>query len=234
MAEDDDADAGAVERWTATVDGVEHRVELRFGSWKQHIRWLIDGEEVATKSTSDDRTTLSTDGDGYTLRVHKARWSDSARRVRVFEGEGPGPVAQALSGVGGTDLEPAAGTRAARRQQRMLEHPTRYTVQRAAGALAGILLPLGAIWLLGQLLSLLPKPNIDLPDAPDLPDLNLPSISLPSIDLPTIIDLPDLPAWVEQAAAAAGFISPVIIALVVARLEVRRRQRRAAERDAPS
>lgn len=216
------------ERWRLERDDAEHVVSIASdGVFQRKFRWSIDGTPVAEKRTSDDRFTLAADDQPFAITIRMAQFSDSARRVQLFTGEDSTVVkATAATGIGGTDLLPAPGTRAARRQERMAENPTLYTVQRTLGAVAAIVAPIVVIWLLAQLLSVIPWPDVDLPDIPwpdvDLPDA--PEIPLPDINLPSI-DLPDLPAWTEQVADAAKYVVPVLIAFAVARGEIRRKKK---------
>lgn len=226
MADDETGDEP--ERWRVERDGAEHVVSIaKDGVFQRKFRWTVDGDEVAEKRTSDDRFTLSADDHPYAVTIRMAQFSDSARRVQLFTGDDSTVVqATAATGLGGTDLLPDAGTRAARRQARMAENPTLYTAQRTLGAVVSIVGPIVVIWLLAQLLSVIPWPDVDLPDVPwpdiDLPDA--PDVPLPDINLPSI-DLPDLPAWMEQVADAAKYVVPVLIAFGVARGEIRRKKR---------
>ncbi len=201
-----------------------HTVEVEFGWFTHTISWTIDAEEVARVATSDDRKILVADGRALALRVQKARIGDTLRRVEVFAGETDAAAQlRATSGLGGTDLEPEPGSRAARRAQRMVAHPLRYTVERGLAAAGSIAASLLAIWMVAQLLGALPWPEVSLPK---LPAVHLPTlIDLPDIDLPTIVDLPTTPAWVERVASLIGMAVPIVGALVGARLEIARRQR---------
>lgn len=222
------------ERWRLDHDDRSHVLTIASaGVFARQFRWTIDGEEVAEKRTTDDRFTLSVDDRPLALAVRMSQFADSARRVQLFTGEDPAIVqAAATTGIGGTDLQPSAGSRAARRQERMAENPTLYTAQRTLGAVAAIVIPIAGIWLLTQLLGLIPWPDVDLPDIPwpsiDLPDL--PDVPLPDINLPSI-DLPEAPGWLKQLAEAAKYVAPVVIAFVVARGEIRRKKRVDERRD---
>lgn len=60
-----------------------------------------------------------------------------------------------------------------------------------------------------------------------LPDLRLPDIDLPDLPLPSVPfpDLPDitLPGWVGSIADVAKYVVPVLIALAVTQVEIKRR-----------
>lgn len=229
MADDERDESDKVECWRLTHEGAAHLLELQpDGVFNRTFRWTVDDGEVAAKRTSDDRFTLVADGQPMALSIRMATFGDSARRVALFTGDNTAVVhAAAATGLGGTDLDPDPGTRAARRNEMMAAHPWRYTAKRTITAIATIALPILFFWLLSQLLGVLPKPDIDLPEIP-LPDVDLPDVPLPDIDLPSI-DLPELPGWVKQLRALAPYVVPVGIAFAIARVEVRRR-RQALER----
>lgn len=238
MADDEPDDR--TERWRLAHDGAQHVLAITAGSGlKRTFRWTVDGDEVAEKRTSDDRFTLVADGRPLALAIRMATFGDSARRVSLFEADNTAIVhATAATGIGGIELDPDPGTKAARRNEKMATHPWRYTAQRTVTAIATIVLPLLFFWLLAQVLGALPKPDVDLPDIP-LPDVNvdLPDIPWPDLDLPSL-DLPDLPGWTKPIRDAAPYVVPVLIAFAIARVEVRRRRQALEQRrrrgDAPS
>ncbi|WP_214407847.1 hypothetical protein [Pseudonocardia lacus] len=78
--------------------------------------------------------------------------------------------------------------------------------------------------LLGWLRGLLP--DIDLPDIP-WPDIDLPDIPWPDIDLPDL----HAPGWLLVLLGTAKFWVPILVAVGVAVVEVRRRRRVAARED---
>lgn len=234
MAEDgeaDERDSGSeAEHWRLEHDGRRHTLAIASdGAFKRTFRWTVDDDEIAEKRTSDDRFTLIADDHPLALAIRMSQFSDSARRVQLFTADNTAVVhATAATGIGGTDLEPDPGTRAARRLERMAAHPWRYTAQRTVTAIAAIAVPILCLWLLSQLLGMLPKPDIDLPEIP-LPDIDLPDLPLPDLHLPSI----DLPAWMKRVAEVAKYLVPIAIAFAVARVEVRRRQRALRGRRAP-
>jgi hypothetical protein len=222
------------ERWRLEHAGESHVVEVAQG-FRRGIVWSVDGEEVARKRTTDDRTTIGADGRDDKIALKISGWSDSARRVALYPASRKGvPVpAAAAIGAGGIDFVPDPGTKAAKRQAQMLAHPKLFFLRRTGAALAVVLLAIGASWIGRQLLELLP--DVDLPDVNlprVLPEIDLPDIPWPSINLP---DLPDLPEWV---AAISPFVIPVVIAAIIARGELKRRraqlERRQAEAHEPA
>ncbi|MDO9352785.1 MAG: hypothetical protein Q7T55_03770, partial [Solirubrobacteraceae bacterium] len=208
------------ERWRLGREDHAHVVAIASsGTFSRTIVWTVDGQEVARKRTSEERVTLAADGHDLAVTMKISDWSDSARRVRLFAASSSSAAhAVALTGLGGEDFHPDPGTKAARRQARMAAHPTRYTIQRTATAIAGVGVPLLVIWLLGQLIGQIAFPDVDLPEIP-VPDIDLPSIPMPSIDLPDV-DLPALPAlpgWVKEILGALKYVFPVAVAFVIAR-----------------
>ena len=213
---------GEPQRWSLAVDGHEHLVEIT-GTMVRTVTWTCDGEPRATKKTSDETIVLAAD-DGTAARV-KLSLSGTARRVTLHASE-----TEAHTGLGGTDLEPEAGSKAAERAEWIGRHPHLHTARQTALAAAGVGLPILLVWLLSQV----PWPSVDLPwpdvDLPSIPWPDLPSIPWP--DLPSIpwpdIDLPDLPPWVDTVRKIA---IPILIAFFIARGEVKRR-RKAEEKQA--
>ena len=102
--------------------------------------------------------------------------------------------------------------RFARRYPRLyaLRHVAKGT-GKAAAALIGI-------GLLLQLLPAIPWPDIPLPSI-DLPEIPWPDIPLPSIDLPEIT----VPAWLRAILEAKKYWLPILIGIVLAVRELKRR-----------
>lgn len=201
--------ADAKERWHLTRDGHEHVVEVAQGSLTRRVSWSQDGTERATKKTSDETIVLA-GAEAGAVRL-KFGLVGPARRVTLHDSE-----AEAHIGLGGTDLEPEAGSRAARRAEWIGAHPHLHTARQTAIAAAGVGVPILLVWLL----TLVPWPSIPWPSIPwtsiPWPDINLPSIPWPDINLP------DLPDWVDTV---RKFAIPVFIAFFIARGEVRRRRK---------
>ncbi|MEV7430862.1 hypothetical protein AB0N29_14675 [Nocardioides sp. NPDC092400] len=215
--------------WERTVDGRHHRVEAE-GSVRRHLRWYVDGALVAEKRTLEDAPELQADDDPA-LGAVKVRFSalGAPRRASLHADQ-----VGAITGVGGTDLVPEAGSPAAHHEERLLAHPNRYAATRAGVAIAVIAVPL-LLSLLSRFLPDvdLPLPSIPWPDLPDLPSIPWPDVprpDLPSIPLP---DLPDLPGWVERVVDVLGYVWPVALAFLLARGEVNRRRKRDQEAERP-
>jgi hypothetical protein len=215
-----------VERWRLEAGGRRHLITLtQLTTFKRSIVWTVDGDDVASKETSEDSVTLGSEAEPAVVKLKISGWSDSARRVRLFTGATSAAAhAAAVSRLGGDDFLPDPGTKAARRQERMAAHPWRYTLLRTISAIAGIVVPIAVIWLLTRLFGGVDLPDVDLPDVP-WPDVDLPEIPFPDITLPSV-DLPEMPAWMRTV---AKYVVPVAVAFFVARREVKRRA--AAERD---
>ncbi|MBT0769123.1 hypothetical protein KIH74_09350 [Kineosporia sp. J2-2] len=222
------------ERWHLSHDGHEHTVEISPGT-SRRLRWTSDGTEVASKKTSDNTVVLDGHEHGA-IRLKLPTLPGPARQVTLYTpGAQLGATGSAHAGVGGTDFVPEEGSRAARRETWIRDHPYLYTARRTGTALAGVLLPIALIWLLKRITW---RPDINLPtiDLPRIPwphiDVPWPEINLPDLpNLPNLPDLPDLPGWSQ-------YVWPVLLAFGVARAELRRRRqqdekRRAAALEAP-
>ena len=218
---------GDVERWHVVHDGHEHAVAVEQGALTREVRWTRDGVELGRKKSSDETIVLSPQGVDPALRL-KFAMVGPARRVTLHDSE-----TAAHAGLGGTDLEPEAGSKAARRAEWIGRHPHLHTARQTALAAAGVVVPVLLVWLL----SMVPWPSVDVPwpDLPSIPwpDISLPSIPWPDVDLPSIpwpdVDLPHLPAWTEPV---RKLLVPVLIAFFIARGEVRRRRAAEAKRRA--
>ena len=213
---------GDTERWHLVHDGHEHVAAVEHGALTREVVWTRDGAEVERLKTSDETIVLSPEGEDGALRL-KLAMVGPARRITLH-----GSEAEAHAGLGGTDLEPEPGSRAALRAEWIGRHPHLHTARQTALAAAGVGVPVLLVWLL----SMVPWPSLDVPwpdiSLPSIPWPDLPSIPWPDISLPAIPwpDLPSLPAWTEPV---RKLLVPVLIAFFVARGEVRRR-RKAEER----
>ena len=103
------------------------------------------------------------------------------RRATWFE-PGEEEAAKAAVGIGGIDLDPAPGSRAAAYEQKVREHPRRYAAQHTAAGVAKVVLPILFLFLAARFAFSLPLPDVNAPDLP-LPDL--PSIPWPDSPGPT-------------------------------------------------
>jgi hypothetical protein len=207
------------ERWHLTHDGHRDVVTIEQGALTRTVVWTRDDVSLATRKSSDETIVLGAGSDAA-LRL-KFGMVGPARRVSLH-----GSEAEAHTGLGGTDLEPEAGSKAAARAEWIGAHPHLHTARQTALAAAGVGVPILLVWLL----TLVPWPSLDIawPDI-DLPSIPWPSIPLPSIPWPDIRlpsipwpDLPSLPAWTEPL---RKFAVPVLIAFFIARGEVKRRRK---------
>ena len=211
------------QRWELDVGGRRHRVEV-VGSFSRTVRWHVDGRLVATKRSSEDHLRLRPGdgldaGDEPDLGALRLSFSSLGRPRRVTWYD-PDTGARALLGVGGLDLDPEPGSPAARHEQRVRQHPRRYAALTVAGGVATIVLPLLLGLLAVRLAVALPWPDWHLPSVP-WPDVDLPSVPLPDVDLPDWA----LPGWLSRVADALQLVWPVVLAVFLARAEVRRRRR---------
>ena len=124
---------------------------------------------------------------------------------------------------------PPPGSPAARLIEFERRHPGLWASRHVLLALGKVALAVLGVWAFLQLV----VRQIIMWVTGWLPDIDLPAIPWPDIDLPDIpwpdIDLPDLalPPWLVAVLATAKFWVPVLIAIGVATMEVRRRRRRA-------
>ena len=204
------------ERWLLTHDGREHVLEIADAGLRRRLTWQVDGAEAATKTTSDERVTLD-GGEHGAVGVRLPTFSGPARRVTWYSPDADlGAVAAAQTGLGGVDLDPEPGSKAAAREAWIRAHPNLHAARRTGTAVLGVLLPLLVVWLLTRI-------DIPWPDIP-WPDWDLPSIPWPELSIPwPDWDLPELPAWVRELLDTAKYVGPVVLAFVLARAEVRRR-----------
>lgn len=225
------------QRWFLLEGGREHVVEIDDSGWGRRLVWRVDGAEVVSRKSGEDRVRLvpadSTSGGGD-LGAVGLRFGafGPARRVTWYAGDGElDPAGAALVGVGGRDFTAEAGSKAARREAWIRAHPRLYTARQTAAAAAGIAASLLAAWLVSRLaLSIdlpdLPWPDLPWPDLPAIPWPDLPDIPWPDWHLPEI----PWPGWVREAAEHAKLVGPVVLAFVLARGEIRRRRSQDARR----
>lgn len=214
-----------VQIWSRTISGHTHHLEVT-GEIIRTFVWTLDGEEVLTRKTSDDRARLESKEHGSLLVIHSGL--GTPRRATYFA---PGEDLAGMAGIGGVDLTPEPGSRAAAYEQRVIDHPKRYalieTLGGAAGVVGGIVAAMVVAWIVARIS--LPDIDLPLPNLPDLPDLplpDLPSIPWPSIPWP---DLPNVqvPEWVKWVANHLKYVWPVILAFVLAQGEIKRRRKHA-------
>jgi hypothetical protein len=230
---DDPTPAAPTARWHLTLAGLEHRVEI-VGTVSRTSSWYVDDELVASKKSTEDRVVLEDAGFGDRAVGLTFDALGRARRVTVFEGDGTLKAkARAALGTGGIDLDPEAGSYAARRQERIRQHPRRHAALAVAAGVAKVGVPLVLGLLVVRFAVSLPWPHFDLPRIP-WPDIDLPRIPWPDINLPHIpwpnIQLPDwqAPAWVGWVLDRVKYVWPIVVAVVLVRGEIVRQRKQDA------
>jgi hypothetical protein len=204
------------ERWRLVHEGHEHVVEIADAGLRRAVTWRVDGTEVGDRRTTDKRVVIS-GGERGAVRVQLPEFVGPARRVTWYSTDGAlDAEAAARTGLGGLDLVPDPGSKAAAREAWIREHPRLYVARRVATAVLSALVPLLVLWLLSQVR--IPWPSISIP----WPDWRLPSIPLP--DLPDLPDLPELPAWLRALLDRLEYVWPVVLALGLGYSEVKRRR----------
>lgn len=214
------------QRWDLSVHGQTHRVEVQ-GSVFRTIRWHVDDDLVATKRTTKDNVSLEAETDiGHALELQFDVLGHTKRATLYERGDTMLERVGGAMGHGGIDLDPEPGSPAARREQRIREHPWRHTTIATVGGVAKVVVPVLLGLLVVRFAINLPWPHWNIP----WPDIELPRISWPDIPWPEIpwpdVDAPNwqVPEWVRWVAKTMGYGWPVLLALVLAKLEVDRRR----------
>jgi hypothetical protein len=164
---------------------------------KDCVRLLIDGEPVAEAKPNGADTVVA--GEGVEVRVVMPWHGVSITRAELVAPEGP------------IRLAPDPGSAAARRERLERERPGLYA---ARHVIKGVAQVAGAIIGIGFLIRLLPDVSLPLPSL-DLPDLPLPDIDPPSLELP---------GWLQAILASKIYWLPIVLGLVIALREWRRRR----------
>jgi hypothetical protein len=200
--------------WTLTHEGRHHRVQATGSGARHHVRWYVDGELLAEHRAWDDKVSVSAPGGGDRLVVRYSGLGAPRRATLLAADEAAG----ALTGLGGVDLVPEPGSRAAAYERRVLDHPTRFALVATAGGLAKVVVPIVFALVVVRFAVDLPWPHLPRIPHPDLPDLPWPDVPLP--------DLPDvrLPGWARWLLDKASYVWPVVLAYVLARGEINRRR----------
>ena len=164
---------------------------------KDRVRLLVDGEPVAEAKPNGADTVVA--GDGVEVRVVMPWHGVTITRAELVAPDGP------------LRLAPAPGSAAARRERLERERPGLYAARHVA---KGVAQALAAVIGIGFAIRLLPDISlpIDLPE-PDVPDLPLPSF-----------DLPRSRAGSQAILASKAIWLPVMLGLVIALREWRRRR----------
>ena len=217
------------QRWDLTVHGHSHRVQVQ-GSVLRTIRWHVDDELVATRRSTSENVSLEAETDiGSTIEM-QFDVLGHAKRATLYETSDTAPErvggAVGIEGIGGIDLDPEPGSPAARREQRIREHPWRHATIATVGGVAKVVVPVLLGILVVRFAINLPWAHWNIP----LPDIKLPSISWPHVPWPEIpwpdVDPPNwrLPAWIRWVAKTTSYGWPVLLAALLAKLEVDRRR----------
>jgi hypothetical protein len=173
---------------------------------KDRVRLLIDGEVVAEAKPNGAATVVA--ADGVEVRVVMPWHGVSITRAELVSPEGP------------IRLAPAPGSAAARRERLERERPGLYAARHVA---KGVGQALAAVIGVGIGLGLLFR---WLPDIP-LPSVDLPDIPVPDIDPPAL----ELPGWIQAILAAKVIWLPILLGVVIALREWRRRRSTGTHRD---
>lgn len=210
--------------WELVLEDRAHLVEV-YGSRSRRVEWYVDGELVGTTKSSEDRIRVTAE-DADDLGSVGVFFSGlgKPRRATYFE-PGKGEDLKALTGAGGVDLVPEHGSAAAAYEDRVRAHPTRYALIAATGGVAKVLLPILLALIAARIAISIPWPDWNLPSIP-WPDWDLPSIPWPDINLPAI-PWPDwsMPGWLAWLLDKVKYVWPIVLAVVIARAEIRRRRK---------
>ncbi len=173
---------------------------------RDRVRLLVDGETVAERKAGGKRTAL--EGDGFKVVAVMPFWGGSVARAELIP-DGGTPVR----------LRPEPGTRAARIDHFEHAHPRVFAARHVVAGAAQV-----AVAIIGISLALSFLPEIHLP-AIDLPDL--PSIPFP--DLPSIV----VPDWIRAILQSKPYWLPIVIGVVLASAELKRRRNANMDRHGP-
>ena len=158
------------------------------------VRLLIDGEPVAEAKPNGPDTVVA--GDGVQVRVVMAWHGVTITRAELVGPDGP------------VRLVPEPGSAAARRERLERERPGLYAARHVA---KGVAQALAAVIGIGFAIRLLPDFSLPV----DLPELPLPDFDPPSFEPP---------GWLAAILASKAIWLPVILGLVIALREWRRRR----------
>jgi hypothetical protein len=218
--------------WELVVDGRAHLVEV-YGSVNRRVEWYVDGALVGTEKSTEDRIRVSADDEPGLGSVGVFfSGMGKPRRATYFDPDQKGDL-KALAGVGGLDLVPEPGSPAAAYEERVRAHPTRYAILAAGGGVAKVVVPIVLALLAARIAVSIPWPDWNLPD---IPTLDLPSIPWPDIPWPDL----SVPGWLEWLLDKVKYVWPIVLAIVLAQGEIKRRRKqdelreeRTARTDAP-
>ena len=196
------------------MDGRTHWVEARREGIHWQVAWYVDTDLVGLTTSADARIRVTPD-DGVDLGSIGVRFSRGVPRRATYYGPGDAGEVGSMTGIGGTDLVPEPGSAAADHEDRVGAHPLRHALLTVLGAITKVLVPLLFLLLVPRLLGGVPWPEWDLPSIPT-PDVRWPEI--------------DLPDGVWAVLDRSKYVAPIVIAVVLAGTDLRRRRRQGARR----
>jgi hypothetical protein len=199
------------------------------------VRLFRGSDQVAEHRGIDSNVTLRTDDLMVVVKV--GPFGGISQALLLPPGAEP-KDAQRL----GQEFTAPQGSFPARVQEWGNRHPDLYAARHVVIAIGQTVLGIiGFSAILFGLLPSIPWPAVPLPAIP-IPHIPLPHISLPALPIPEIafpaIPLPQvsLPAWIEPLFSALKYVSPIVVAIVIAVREARHRRQRQerAEQHAPA
>ncbi|REF36210.1 hypothetical protein [Thermasporomyces composti] len=191
----------------------------------------VDGDRNKARLLVDDQEVATVDGDAIDVVTlahgpHTVRlvWWWRGRVARCVLVEGGEPPSRKRT----TPFKPPEGTLAARVYRFQEEHPKLYAARHVVVQVVGVLF--GFLGVSALLRSLLPSVNLDW--LPSLPDIDIdPPRWLRYVDpiywLRQILPDLEIPVWLQSLPDKLGwlqYVVPILIAMLVAIGEVRRRQ----------
>lgn len=190
------------------------------------VRLFRDGDLVAEHRGIDSNVTLRTADHTVVVKVGPL---GGISQALLLPPDAEPKDAQRL----GQEFTAPPGTFAARVQAWGNRHPDLYAARHVVIAIGQTVLGIiGFSAILFGLLPSIPWPDVPLPEIPlphvavpriDVPDLPIPEIVLPAIPLPQV----SAPAWLEPLFSTLKYMTPIVVAIVIAVREAKhRRQRR--------
>jgi hypothetical protein len=203
--------------WTLDHEGHEHRVVARRNA-RHVVRWYVDGELRAERGTMSDKVKLASPNpeDDAKLLVYYSALG-APRRATLYP---DGDDVSSLVRLGGIDLVPESGSSAERYDDKLREHPNRYAGLAALGGATKVLIPILLTFVVVHVAINIPWPHVPFPDLPSVPWPDVPTPNLPDWHVP------DQVWWVLDK---AKYVWPVVVAVVIARAEIKRRRGRTPE-----
>jgi hypothetical protein len=168
---------------------------------RDRVRLLVNGQTIVERKADGKRTML--EGDGVKVHAVMPFWGGSVSRADLVREDGAR-----------IRLEPEPGTRAARVRRFEEAHPRVFAARHVLSGIAQVAIAIIGITFAFRLLPAIPLPDINLPN------IDLPSIPLPSIDLPSIT----VPDWVKWMLKTKQYWLPIVIGIVLASAELKRRR----------